>query len=56
MKNISLENEELDASLAREDPTKAASQKTLDVLEITSKFKVRKNAKRAAPVILKLKS
>ena len=53
VKRVSSANEKLDASMAREDETKAASQKTIDVLEISSKSKMRENGKRAARLLEK---
>ena len=51
VKKVSLANEKLDASLTREEVTKAAVQKTTDVLEINWKSKVRDNGKQAAQAL-----
>ena len=44
-KKVSSANKKLDTSLVREEATKAASQKTIGVLEINSKSKGRQKAK-----------
>ena len=52
-KKVSLANKKLDASLAREEATNTASQKTIDVLEINSKSEGREKAKRSAQALEK---
>ena len=52
-RKVSLANEKLYASCAREEATKAATQKTINALEINSKSKDREKAKRAAQALEK---
>ena len=52
-KKVTLANVKLDASLAREEATKAASQKAIDVLVTKSKSKVKDDAMRAAQALEK---
>ena len=50
---VSSANEKLGVSLAREEAIKAAPKKTIDVLKINSKSKLRENGKRVAQALEK---